>query len=135
VTVQSIRLRVDEHDLPHGHSPYDRLALKKGDVFTEDAYQRSEETLRNFYRDAGYAHIEITRAARVNITANQARVWYSVHRGVRAAFGNTKVVGEKDVDPRIILRETNGFHKANLTNQETRFSSSACSRSFASILS
>ena len=105
VTVQSIRLVVDKHDLPPSQSPYDRLALKKGDIFTEDAYQRSEEALRNFYRDAGYAHIEITRTARVNLTANQARVWYFIHRGVRAAFGNTELVGEKNVDPRIILRE------------------------------
>lgn len=105
VTVQSIRLRADEHDLPPGHSPYDRLALKKGDVFAEDPYRKSEEALRNFYRDAGYAHAEVTRTAGVNIAVNQARVWYFIHRGVRATFGDTEVVGEKKADPRIILRE------------------------------
>jgi outer membrane protein insertion porin family len=105
VTVQSIHILLDEHDLPQGQSPYDRVVLKKGGVFTEDAYQRGEEALGKFYRDAGYAHIEITRSARVNLTANQARVWYFIHRGVRAAFGNTEVAGERKVDPRIILRE------------------------------
>lgn len=105
VTVQWIRVQVDDHDVPQGHFPYDRLRLKPSDIFAEDAYQQGEQVLRNSYRDAGYAHVKVTRKAHVNVAANQARVWYLLHRGVPAVFGTTEVIGEKDVEPNIILRE------------------------------
>jgi outer membrane protein assembly complex protein YaeT len=105
VKVQSVRLQVDGREVPSGQSPFDRVHIKPGDVFTEKAYQESEDAVRRFFLDHGYARVKVQRRALINLTADQARVSYSVQRGPPAIFGLTKVVGVKNVEPKIVLRE------------------------------
>lgn len=105
VTVQQIRVQLDDYEVPQDRRPYGQLGLKPGNVFTEESYRRGEEALRNFYRDAGYAHVAVRREARVNLAANQASVRYLIHPGVPAVFGATEVSGAKTVDQTIVLRE------------------------------
>ncbi|MGH7930166.1 MAG: BamA/OMP85 family outer membrane protein, partial [Candidatus Binatia bacterium] len=81
------------------------LPIKSGDVFTEDAYQRSEQALKQFYSDQGYAHVESKRKAEVILDENSALVTYNVTPGPPSVFGPTDVAGVSNVDPAIVLRE------------------------------
>ena len=81
------------------------LPIKSGDVFTEDAYQRSEQALKQFYSDQGYAHVESQRKAEVVLENNSALVDYIVTPGPPSVFGPTEVAGLSKVDPEIVLRE------------------------------
>ncbi len=83
----------------------ERLPIKTGDIFTEDAYQRSEQVLQQFYSDLGYAHVESQRQAQVILDENAALVGYNVTPGPLSAFGPTSVKGVSNVEPEIVLRE------------------------------
>jgi outer membrane protein assembly complex protein YaeT len=81
------------------------LPIKSGAVFTEDVYQRSEQELKQFYSDQGYAHVESQRKAEVILDENAALVSYNITPGPPSVFGPTDVAGVKNVDPEIVLRE------------------------------
>ena len=81
------------------------LPIKTGDIFTEEAYQRSEQVLQQFYGDLGYAHVESQRKAEVVLDENSAWVEYNVTPGPASSFGQTSVKGVSDVEPEIVLRE------------------------------
>jgi outer membrane protein assembly complex protein YaeT len=83
----------------------EQLPLKTGDIFTEDAYQRSEQVLQQFYSDLGYAYVESQRKAEVILDENSALVDYSVTPGPPSSFGPTAVKGVSNVEPKIVLRE------------------------------
>ena len=105
VTVRRIRVQIDDYEVPQGRWPYGQLGLKPGGVFSEEGYRQGEETLLNFYREAGYAQVKVKREALVNLAVHQARVRYLVHPGVTAVFGPTEVRGLKAVDRTVVLRE------------------------------
>ena len=98
---------VAEVDLKVVNNPTfpEKLPLKTGDVFTEDAYQRSEQVLQQFYSDLGYAHVESQRKAEVVLDENSALVEYNVTPGPPSSFGLTSVKGVNKVDSEIVLRE------------------------------
>lgn len=81
------------------------LPLQPGQVFTQPAYQASEESLLNVYRDNGYPHPDVQRRAVVRTGPRQAEAWYRVKPNARAIFGRTTVTGTHKVNPRIVLRE------------------------------
>jgi outer membrane protein assembly complex protein YaeT len=83
----------------------EKLPLKSGDVFTEDAYHRSEQILQRFYGERGYAHVETERKAQVILDENAALVGYDVATGPPTVFGPTAVNGLRNVEPEIVLRE------------------------------
>jgi outer membrane protein assembly complex protein YaeT len=105
VTIEGIRVEIDDFEVPQNEWPYNKLSLKPGDVFTEENYQKSQKTLRDYYRDAGYAHVRVKREALVNLSAEQVRIRYWIRPGSTAVFGTTQVSGAKAVDPDIVLRE------------------------------
>jgi outer membrane protein assembly complex protein YaeT len=98
---------VAEVDLKVVNNPSfpEQLPLKTGDVFTEEAYQRSEQVLQQFYSDQGYAYVESQRKAEVVLDENSASVEYNVTPGPLSSFGPTSVKGVSQVDPEIVLRE------------------------------
>jgi outer membrane protein insertion porin family len=83
----------------------ERLPIKTGDIFTEDAYQRSEQVLQQFYSERGYAYVESQRKAQVVLDENSALVDYNVTPGPPSRFGPTSVKGLSNVEPEIVLRE------------------------------
>ncbi|HTY53828.1 MAG TPA: outer membrane protein assembly factor BamA [Candidatus Binataceae bacterium] len=107
VRVDRIEVQVDDYNVPQDRWPYGKLALKAGDIFTEDNYRNSQKKLRDFYRDDGYAHVTVQREALVNLAVHQVRVRYVIHPGISAVFGPTEVTGISKVDPAIVLRELN----------------------------
>jgi outer membrane protein assembly complex protein YaeT len=83
----------------------EKLPLQSGALFTEEAYQQSEQVFREFFLQRGHAHVETQRKAEVDLAQDHARVWYTVQPGPQAVFGPTRVEGTKNVDPHLILRE------------------------------
>jgi outer membrane protein assembly complex protein YaeT len=87
---------------PHDLDPSFKLPIKKGDVFDQDAYQTGAQDLINLYTTHSYAHAKVRRHAVVEVGPLQARIQYDVHPGGRCVFGNTKIAGIKEVEPRLI---------------------------------
>jgi outer membrane protein insertion porin family len=79
-----------------------KLPFKKGDVFDQDAYQTGGQDLVNLYTTHSYAHAKVQRHAVIEVGKLQARIQYDVEPGGQCVFGNTKIVGNKKVDPKLI---------------------------------
>jgi outer membrane protein insertion porin family len=103
--VERIRIVVNHHDLPPSSPLYRQLKLKPGKIFADSAYQASEDVVRNFYRNEGYANVTTTRSAEANVSENAVRIWYFAQPGVKGVFGKTSIVGAQKVQPDIIRRE------------------------------
>ena len=79
-----------------------KLPFKKGDVFDQNAYQTGAQGLLNLYTTHSYAHAKVQRHAVLEVGRLQARIQYDVEPGRQCVFGNTKIVGNKKVDPKLI---------------------------------
>ncbi|HEX2230370.1 MAG TPA: POTRA domain-containing protein, partial [Candidatus Binatia bacterium] len=100
----TIVAEVDVQVIGNANFP-EALPIKTGDVFTEDAYQQSEQVLQQFYSDLGYAYIESERKAQIILDENAALLDYNVTPGPLSNFGPTSVKGLRNVEPEIVLRE------------------------------
>ncbi len=83
----------------------DTLPIKRGDVFNEAEYQKTEQVLRTFLLEAGYAHVKTERKAEVDLKQRQVQIRYSVQPGPLAKFGDTEIKGTETVEPKLISRE------------------------------
>lgn len=81
------------------------LALQEGSVFTEENYQQSETTIKNFFLDHHYGRTTIQRSARVVHDQYAADVQYTIAVGSVSTFGEATVEGTQLVIPDIVLRE------------------------------
>lgn len=83
----------------------DSLPIKSGDVFSETSYLNAEQRLRESFLRNGFAYVEGTRRAEVNIEDRQVRVEYSLTPGPPTVFGTTEIRGNNSVDSNLIERE------------------------------
>ena len=83
----------------------ERLPIATGDVFSEEAYLRSEALLKQFYSEQGYAYVESERKAEIVLDSNQAFLSYHIDPGPPSTFGATAVLGIQDIESEIIRRE------------------------------
>jgi outer membrane protein insertion porin family len=106
VKVKAIRINL-EGSAPSAESldPSFSLPFKKGDIFTQEAYELGDAQLLELYMHNGYAHARVTRRAQVFIGPRQAFVWYTITPGNYGVFGATVVEGTKRVSPTLVLRE------------------------------
>jgi outer membrane protein assembly complex protein YaeT len=81
------------------------LPVARTRVFTEEAYNRAYAYLRTYYREHGYARVEVTKTATVDVASNEARLVYRVTSGPPCVFGDTSVDGNVDVDTEVVRRE------------------------------
>jgi outer membrane protein assembly complex protein YaeT len=79
-----------------------KLPFNKDDVFDQDAYQTAAQDLLNLYTTHSFAHAKVQRHAVVEVGPLQARIRYDVEPGGRCVFGNTKIIGIKKVDSKLI---------------------------------
>jgi outer membrane protein insertion porin family len=103
--VQNITIVANRHPLPPANPLYSQLKVKRGEIFSDTPYQASEDVVRDFYRNAGFARVTTQRWAEVNASQHAVRVWYFAQPGVKGVFGKTTVVGAKTVATHIITRE------------------------------
>src|SRR5438093_8095630 len=100
VTLAGAELPVIERRLLLVHLP-----LARGRVFTEEAYGRADTYLRAYYREHGFARVEVTKQATVDLERDEARVAYRLESGPPCVFGETRITGTKTVDPAVPRRE------------------------------
>ena len=83
----------------------ERLPLETGATFTQAAYVRAEQALRQVFLQHGRSWVEIERKAAVDLNTRQARIVYSITPGPPTIFGTTHIDGTREVDPQLVLRE------------------------------
>jgi outer membrane protein assembly complex protein YaeT len=103
------------------------LPVKSGGVFRESDYQLAEQRLRDLFLRGGFAHVETTRKAEVNIEESQVRIGYAITPGPPTLFGDTEIRGLERVDRSLIEREL-AYHAGE------RFSSEKIAATRAKIL-
>jgi outer membrane protein insertion porin family len=85
--------------------PSFKLPFKKGDIFEQQPYQEAEQALKNVYTSHSYAHAIVHRHAIVDVGRLEARIWYDVKPGIRCVFGNTSIVGTRQVSPELVQEQ------------------------------
>jgi outer membrane protein insertion porin family len=83
----------------------DALPLAADDVFTQNDYDRGLATLHTWYREHGYARVEVTKKAVVDVATRTARVTYRVDGGPPSVFGEVRIEGADTIDRAVVRRE------------------------------
>jgi len=81
------------------------LPIAPGDVFTEAAYDAARTRLRTTFRTHGYARVDVTKRARLDVAAGTADVRYTVTPGPPCVFGAVRITGLRDVDADVVRSE------------------------------
>ena len=103
ITVGTINIRVANSSPPPQELDRSfKLPFNKDEVFDQDAYQTAAQDLLNLYTTHSFAHAKVQRHAVVEVGPLQARIRYDVEPGGRCVFGNTKIIGIKKVDSKLI---------------------------------
>jgi outer membrane protein assembly complex protein YaeT len=105
VRVTAINVKVSGAPRPKQLERSFVLPLKVNEIFDQGSYENSEEALQDLYMNHSYAHAKVSRRAVVEAGTRQAQVWYAVKAGVPSVFGDTKVLGTREVEPSLVLRE------------------------------
>lgn len=83
-------------------------AIRKGNVFHDEAYQTAKRRLRRWLLERGYAHAEVEGTVAVDRDSNTVVVTFAVRPGPRARFGTTSVEGLDEV-PRSAVENRLGW--------------------------
>src|SRR5437870_1652383 len=107
VTVAAVDVTLAGAELPASERQLllDHLPIARGRVFTEEAYGRADTYLRAYYREHGFARVEVTKQATVDLARDEARVAYRLESGPPCVFGETRITGTKAVDAAVPRRE------------------------------
>ncbi len=81
------------------------IPLEPGDVFEEERYERGRGALAGWFRQRGYARVQVEKRARVDVRDDTASVRYRVDPGPPSVFGAVTVSGLADVEERVVRRE------------------------------
>src|SRR5207249_2104813 len=107
VTVAALDVTLAGAELPASERRLllEHLPIARGRVFTEEAYGRAATYLRAYYREHGFARVEVTKQATVDLARDEARVAYRLESGPPCVFGETRITGTKAVDAAVPRRE------------------------------
>jgi len=105
VRVTAINVKVSGAPRPKQLERSFALPLKVNEIFDQGSYENGEETLQDLYMNHSYAHAKVSRRAVVEAGTREAQVWYAVKAGAPSVFGDTKVLGTREVEPSLVLRE------------------------------
>jgi outer membrane protein assembly complex protein YaeT len=81
------------------------VPIERGDVFSDDAYGRAFAYLRTYYREHGFARVQITRSAEVDVRRDATTVRYALDSGPPSVFGAVRITGARTVGEEIVRRE------------------------------
>jgi outer membrane protein insertion porin family/translocation and assembly module TamA len=81
------------------------VPLERDDIFDQDEYERGYTYLRTYYREHGFARVEVARRAEVDVRRHAAAVFYDVDSGPPSVFGDVEVSGTHEVDPDVVRKE------------------------------
>src|SRR3989475_1962454 len=107
VTIAAVDVTLAGAELPPNERKLllDHLPVVRGRVFTEEAYGRADTYLRAYYREHGFARVEVTKQATVDLARDEVRVVYRLESGPPCVFGETRITGTNAVEPAVPRRE------------------------------
>lgn len=100
VELGGVQLPDDERRLLLAHLPVER-----GQIFTADDYQRGVTYLRAYYREHGFARVQVSRGAEVDVRRDAATVRYVLDSGPPSVFGAVRISGAPTVGEDVVQRE------------------------------
>src|SRR5262249_10048660 len=83
----------------------EHLPIARDQVFAQDRYERAYAYLRSWYREHGFARVEVERTAEVAVRRDAAAIRYRVDSGPPSFFGDVDVTGTHDIEPDVVRRE------------------------------
>ena len=107
VFVESVAVSLEGAELPERERTLllAHLPIARDQVFSEDAYARAYTYLRTYYREHGFARVQIERRAEVDVRRDAAAVGYVVDSGPPSVFGEVRVSGADTVGEAVVRRE------------------------------
>lgn len=84
---------------------FDLIDLSKGDVFNYGQMRQDIEKLRNLYRNAGYAYVNVNPLTRINQDDNTVDLTYDIQQGSKVYVGRIEIIGNKKTRDYVIRRE------------------------------
>lgn len=100
------------------------LELKPGDPFKLSSMFKDIETLRNRYRDEGYAYVNVDPKQRKDALEAKTSLIYDIQRGQRVRFGRITMLGniktaDKIIRRELLIKEGDQFNGTALQRSET----------------
>ncbi|MFP4599846.1 MAG: outer membrane protein assembly factor BamA [Persicimonas sp.] len=83
----------------------DLVELEEGAVFSYGTMRRDIERIRNLYRNAGYAYVNVNPLTRINPEDNSVDLSYDIEQGNQVYFGRIDIVGNAKTRDNVIRRE------------------------------
>jgi outer membrane protein insertion porin family len=83
----------------------DRLRIKEGEVFNRSQVGQDIESLNNFYKDKGYAYVNVTPVTNVDVDKRIVDLTFDVERGRKVYFERINVRGNSKTRDKVIRRE------------------------------
>ncbi len=87
----------------------EHLPIARDQVFGQERYERAYAYLRSWYREHGFARVELARAAEVDVRRDAAAVRYRLDSGPPSVFGSVRVTGTHRIETAVVEREI-AFH-------------------------
>ncbi len=84
---------------------YKRLTIAKGQIFNRSKVSRDIVGLTDFYRDKGYAHVNIQPATQKNENTKIVALTFEIERGKKVYYERINVRGNTKTRDKVIRRE------------------------------
>ena len=84
---------------------YERLTIQKGEEFNRSKVGNDITRLTNFYKDKGYAYVNITPLTNVDLDGRIVDLTFEIERGQKVFFGRINVRGNTKTRDKVIRRE------------------------------
>jgi outer membrane protein insertion porin family len=84
---------------------YDRLSIKAGEVFARSKVGKDINSLNDFYKDKGYAYVNVTPLTNINLENLTVDLTFDVERGKKVYFERINIRGNSKTRDKVIRRE------------------------------
>jgi outer membrane protein insertion porin family len=84
---------------------FELVNLEKGDVFDYGRMRQDIERVRNLYRNAGYAYVNVNPLTRIDKDNKRVDLTYDIQKGNKVYIGRIDIVGNRKTRDYVIRRE------------------------------
>ncbi len=84
---------------------YDRLTVEMGEVFNRSKVGSDINRLTNYYKDRGYAYVNITPLTQVDVDTKTVELTFEIAQGKKVYFERITVRGNSKTRDKVIRRE------------------------------
>ncbi len=84
---------------------YNRLTVSKGEVFNRSKVGKDIVRLNDFYRDKGYAYVNVTPLTNIDLEKRTVDLQFEIERGKKVYFERINIRGNSKTRDKVIRRE------------------------------